>query len=243
MIKLLLIIFLFTFPVHAFADSYTFDGVNDEIDWGDVNNTTTGNRTECGWFKMTEDALADVLVGKKNVGSDASAGYMIFTDTSDVVYFKVGDGTDVLISTATTDIDGSWKMVCGVWTSDENTYIYVNGIQEDTDVGAGSIDSLTNAVEFAVGENGNEAGDATMSAGWITTANNAWSLIEINEIRWHPEGRFAAAGPGATGMIVPAWLGATTELDIANSIDGVPSNAVANTDGPPIMIGALGASY
>lgn len=241
---LILVILLSTQTAYA-AISRSFDGTNDELDWGDVANTTTGNRTVCGWFKMTEDASADAMVGRKNDLGAATLGYAISQDSSDVVTFNVGDGTESVTSTATTDIDGAWYMVCGNWQANtEVTTIWVNGIQEDTDTGGGAVDSIGNAVEFAVGETGAEGDDATMAAGWITTAANSWTAIEINEIRWHPEGRAASAGPGTTLLIVPAWLGASPELDIANSLDATVSNSAANTtDGPPIMIGALGANY
>jgi hypothetical protein len=44
-------------------------------------------------------------------------------------------------------------------------------------------------------------------------------------------------------MLVPAWLGASPELDIENAFDATVSGAVAAAASPPIMLGALGASY
>ena len=225
------------------AVSRNFDGGNDEIDWGVVHNTTTGDRTVCGWFKMTDDASADALAGEKN-NTGTNAGYLIYQNTADVTLFTVADGTDIQSSEATTDIDGIWSVVCGTWSSsDEVTRIYVNGSQEDTDTGAGAVDSLSTTVEFSVGEDGAEGNHAVMVAGWILTAPSVWTSVQINEIRWHPEGIFAASAVGTTGMIVPAWTGLSPEVDIANNFDGTVLNSAVSTDGPPIMIGALGASY
>lgn len=224
--------------------STNFDGTNDELDWGVVNDTTTANRTVCGWFKMTEDASADAMVGKKNDLLVATAGYMISQNSSDVTTFNVGDGTESVTSTATTDIDGLWKMICGTWNAtSEVTRIYVNGVQEDTDTGGGAVDSLTNAVEFAAGETGAEGDDATMVAGWFLTSGAEWTAIQINNLRWHPESRYAMVGAGANGMLVPAWTGASPETDVSNALDATVSNSATSTDGPPLMIGALGASY
>lgn len=244
---LTLLILLSTQTAHAAVGSYyTFDGTDDEIDWGDVFNSTTANRSTCIWANMTEDASADAIVGRKNAITAATAGHMLSQDTSDVVTFSVGDGTDSVTSTATTDIDGAWHRVCGTWSaSGEVTAIYVDGVEEDTDTGGGSVDSLTNAVEFAVGEDGAEGNDATMSAAWVMTSANAYQNTEINNDYWHPESRAAIASVGTTMGNIPMWTGASPETDIANAFNGTPSNAASATANGPthIMIGALGASY
>ena len=213
-----------------------FDDANDEVDWGVVNDTTTGNRIVCAWVKMTSDAAGDIILGKKSNTLTSTAGYMMQQDSGGVVGWYISDATDFVTSTGTTNIDSAWHHVCGQWiASGENTNLFVDGIQEDADTGGGAIDSLTNAFEFAAGEDGGENGDANGVMCMFSTAGQSRADWEIMETRFQVEG-MGATSTGATIMIVPGWTGAT-ENDIYNSIDGIVSNSAALTDGPPIMQG------
>ena len=133
-----LLALLLCWPLLLGAASRSFDGTNDEIDFGDNYDVGDGSSsTTCAWVKLTEDASIDAIVVKSPDLTSTTQGYRLSQDASDVLTWNVADGTDAVTSTATTDIDGAWHFVCGVWNgSTDTTTLYVDGVQEDTDTGA-----------------------------------------------------------------------------------------------------------
>src|SRR3990167_2298055 len=107
--NLLLAILIIFNAQFAWADaSRSFDGSGDHIIMGNVLDITTGDVSICIWVNMTEDADADILIGKKSAIGSGVAGYVLYQNSSDLVNFRLGDATTNLISVTTTDIDAIW---------------------------------------------------------------------------------------------------------------------------------------
>jgi hypothetical protein len=108
----------------------------------------------------------------------------------------------------------------------------LNGTEEDTDTSAG-LGSLSNAVEFAVGESGDEnSSDYAGLAAFVQVFTRELTAVEANELRYIPDGN----GDAVAGF----WMlnGGSPEQDWSgNNRDGTVSNATTNSGGPPVMLG------
>ena len=211
--------------------SRSFDGSNDEISAGDVLNVTTGNVSICAWTKLTEDASADFVIGKDS-GEAGVPGYHLVQTTSDLLNFNVSDdGVDVTAASVT-DTDEAWAFYCGTFDATNDILrIYTNGVNDGTNDSSG-INSLTNAVNFKMGEDGGEFNDASGVIGYGKQFAAILTAVEVNEIMWYPE-RIVIATPN---IFWPIW-GDATEVDLAAALDGTPTGTSVSTDGPPVMIG------
>lgn len=234
-LRFLCVVLILIFPMTSYA-SRSCDGTDDEVDMGNSNNVTTADLSICSWVKTTENAAADAIGGKK-ANAGASAGYLLLQSSADVINCLIHDGTDGVTSVTTTDTDSSWQFPCCTWNaSTETTILTLNGAQEDTDTGAGSVDSISNSVEYAICEDANEGNDLTgLVAFQHFYETRILTLAEQNEIMWKP------------GMITGAaalwgyWalLGDSPEPDYSgNGNSGTVSNATTSPDGPPVMLGS-----
>ena len=221
------------------AASTSFDGTNDEVDMSTVLDVTTGNVSGCFWANLTENAVGDVISGKKNDGAAGSAGYQIKQRSDDFGNILISDGVDQFESAGTTDIDGAWHHVCGTYNATtQTTVLYTDGVQEDTDTSA-NVGSLTNAVEYAVGESGSELGDATGLVAHVSQHSAVLTVVEVNELMWKPES--IPTSRGGFWPLFDTGGNTTIENDLSgNNFDGTVSGATDSTSGPPVMF-AMGA--
>jgi hypothetical protein len=216
------------------AASRSFDGTNDEIDMGDVVNVTTGSVSSCSWSKLTEDAGADLILGKKNATGAATAGYMLRQNASDVIYAEAADATDQAICQAGSDLDGSWFFLCLIWdTSTFTVYGYANENLECSDVDT-LVGSLSNTQSLQAGETGGDTDDFLGLLAYQTVSSGkVYTDWEMSQMRWLP-GTIA----DSQSFFAPYWDGASPESDLSgNNFDGTVTGAAANTDGPPVMMG------
>ena len=110
--------------------------------------------------------------------------------------------------------------------------MYINGIQEDTDTGAGNIDSLSNANNFEVGDvDGANTETANGLLAYIFQSTSVLTIVEITELMWKP-------GSLPSNGYWPMYGGDSPEQDLSgNNNDGTVTGATTSDDGPPIMIG------
>lgn len=229
---------LLCWPLLTGGASRSFDGANDEITFGNLINTTTGNQTVCVWWKGTDDASADFIFGKKGDLTAATLGYAISQTSGDIDTYNVGDGTESVTSSGT-DQDGAWVWICGTWNStSEVTILYENGVQVDTDTTA-NMDTLSNASELQMGEDHNNGNDALglIALGYIN-GNVVMPVLEINEIMWKPDSVYMSLAGDNVSLIIPLW-GDSPEQDISGiNRDGtIVAGTTISQDGPPIMFG------
>lgn len=207
--------------------SRPFDGTDDEIDYGNVLNVTTGNVTVCANFQTTEDASRDHLVGKKD--NDAGAGYRLYQTSGDLIAFQVTGSSQTSVSSGG-DYDGVWIHTCGTWDGTaKTTRILVNGVEEATHTN-GSVGSLTITSNMNVGESHADDDDANARIAHVQVFLRIITDVEINEVRWFPERIVSNA----------YWplMGNSPEIDLSgNGRTGtVSGTAGSTTDGPKTII-------
>lgn len=144
------------FPDH---NATTFDGVNDYISFGDINNISSGF-TMSAWIK-TEDTDNSVNWGKAIAGkfergdSGINCFFSVNDDTSlGKVYYQVGKGvtTDITRSNANVN-DGKWHHVVVLRNYTDTTAgnrIYIDGLLDKTGANQ-QHDVSTNAWSFVIG--------------------------------------------------------------------------------------------
>ena len=225
---------LLCWPLLVGGGSRSFDGANDEIDFGNVNNVTTGNYTLCIWAKSTEDASTDFWIGKRANVTTATAGYSLWQLSTDTSGIGEGDGVEGLVSPAG-DADGVWVYACGVWTaSTEVNLNYANGAQISTATGGGSIDSLTSASALQMGEDASDGNDSNSVQAYGRFHNVVLSVMNLNETMWFPE-RVTDSLSG----LWPLWGSNSPEVDLSGlGLTGtIVAGAAESQDGPPVMFG------
>ena len=230
--KKTLIILLLLIAIPAYATVRSFDATDDEVDMGVVLNATTTDVSVCAWVLLTEDASADVIVGKKNGLGFDTAGYMLYQDSSDVIKFQACDssaGVECAEASGTTDIDGGWHFICGTHGFvAETSRIYVDGVQEGISEQAAMGSSLTNAVEFAVGEDGAEASDLNGLVAYVHQYNGVLTLQQVQELMRRPGSVVATQ----TSTVTAATNGGTFADDsaVGTITWSNPSNATSSDD-------------
>ena len=223
---------LLCWPLLVGAASRSFDGTNDEIDWGD-NFDIGPHMMACTWTKLTEDASTDWVTGHSSNLDDIAWSFS--QTTSDVMQMRVEEniasGGSINTGTCTTDIDGAWYFVCGSFNDDTSgAGCWVNGTQEGVDA-TNSLETVTNTDTFKHGEDGDNGNDATGLMAY-TQIERAFvvSAVLVTEMMWHP-GCCSALG------FLTLW-GDATEINIQNTaVAGTVAGATTSTDGPPVMIG------
>ena len=220
-------------PNLCFGIVRSFDGTNDEIDMSTNLDVTTGNVTVCAWVKPTEDASADIWVGKKSNILIGTAGYAFYQQSGDLYTWIVSDAVDACWPT-TSDLDGVWTFFCGVWNQTSNNCpTYHNGVQQ-TNTGNSLVDSLTNAVVFQLGEDASDGNDANGLLAYVSQFSAELTAGEIIELMWKPESVVLNEPNG----FWPMFGGDSPEIDLSkNAFTGTVSNATTNANGPPVMFG------
>lgn len=95
----------------GFEPYVEFDGIDDEIAFGDVLNRGTASFNWGVAFRTTADQQARLYFKGTGVGSGAGAGYVIGLLTGGQVMAKVADGTDIARPVATVTYDDGQRHV------------------------------------------------------------------------------------------------------------------------------------
>lgn len=135
----------------GFEPYVELDGVDDEIDFTNVLDRTTGNFSFSVAFRCssTQDAA---LYGKKASLAVAQAGYVIHLTSGGAVRVTVSDGTDqVTASSSQTYADGEKHAITGVVNSNDDTLrLRFDGVRVDSqDITA--VGSLSNTASLVAG--------------------------------------------------------------------------------------------
>ena len=116
---------------------FTFDGVDDWVDFGAASSgSTSGSFTWGGWVKTTTSATQKVLMMR---GNDVSGnGWSLFISKESDDKFQASvvtttpSTTQINAKGTTTMLNDTWYYVIGVWTPGVRLRIYVNGVLETT---------------------------------------------------------------------------------------------------------------
>lgn len=235
MTKTQLFLCLLCWPLLLGAASRSFDGTDDEIAMGDFTFVSTGDATVCAWWKGTEDASSDFILGQKS-NITTARGYALYQQTDDTMRMNGADNTLSNIASGTTDTDGAWFFVCGQWTgASDLAEVFVNGTSEGTN-STNSVGSLDTTDAHRFGEDVANLNDANGLIAFGLLENRLITAVELAELQYHADGlAFAVSGWW------PLWDGASPENDLSgNNRDGtVAGNGGASQDGPPVMVGYL----
>lgn len=231
-----LLFLMLCWPLLLGSASRSFDDANDNIDMGNVLNVTTGNWSLAAWVKLTEDASTDFVIGKVNDINANTAGYMLGSFSSDSQMARCGDGAASCGGAAADigDFDGVWVYHLATWdATGEVLENYSNCSTLGESLSGTAVGSLSNAVDFQIGE---VAGGGTDANGLIAYGSRRATIptaMERCEQMWHVE---SVVLFGANGLW-PLW-GASTEQDLSgNGVTGTVNGASTSTDGPPTMVG------
>ena len=148
-----------TFVAEAkYGGGYSFDGINDEVDCGAVNelNPTTNDFSWVCWGKIDdysgEDEKGALMSFLGETGwSSAGRIELAVKDSDGKIYFEYQHRTsgvyyNVLISSLIAVDDGTWKHYCGVFdTSAGKAEFFVNGVSQGTDTDTHLIGKAPNA--------------------------------------------------------------------------------------------------
>ncbi len=240
--------------------SLDFDGSNDYVDMG---NQASLDFADVDDFTIEAWIFVDTgndrnITGKKLSQAEADPGYVLFfNDPNDVIDFNLSDGVDRYIVRSSAVSFGQWIHVAAVWDfdSEAGTTIYINGVEDkastiDTFANVGS---LSNAVAFRVGTQGNGSADfdgkiddvrisnVVRSADWIAAQ---YLLMTDAFITFGAEEsppivvvvNFFSPDAAAAGMHVP--------VTFVGTICTVPTVTTSSSDivvGPSILTDETGA--
>ena len=147
-------------PTHALS----FDGTDDEVDWGNNHDKTNLTSFTIEILYRGTTTGSEFLFGKRNGLTSSDAGYALYIGGAGKANFEVCDGTNEYLAQSdypnSLAADGAWHRITGVYdaSADEIT-IYVDGEPGETTSTSGA-GSFTNAVNLKSGEdaaNGNDA--------------------------------------------------------------------------------------
>lgn len=141
-----------------------FDGVDDYVNLGDVNDMRTGNLTVNFFFKTTSTADAGLV--EKSSARSFLGRYFAMIDTGDLL--ACIDWTAVTGPCASTPIapyaDGKWHMYTAVYNRSGNLVLYVDLVQKAAiDISAGVAVDMNTTDPLYFGAYGNTTGTGPLA--------------------------------------------------------------------------------
>ena len=128
---------------------YSFDGVNDEVRWGDILDPGTSAWSASCWFKTSDKGAFKLLVGK--TAASGGGEWEVRVTSDDVVEFNIFEGAVKDAAVGVTDVtDGEWHHAVATRpAAGGNDIIYIDGSSDGT--GTNNQRNSTNALDFTVG--------------------------------------------------------------------------------------------
>ena len=151
----------------AGGNALEFDGVDRYVDMGNqasLDFSDVDDFTIAAWIFVDTGTDDRNIAGKKLSQITADPGYtLFFNDPSNVIDFNLSDGVDRYIVRSSAVSFDQWIHVAAVWNydSEAGTTIYINGVEDKAStIGTfANVGSLSNAVAFRVGTQGNDNAD------------------------------------------------------------------------------------
>ena len=138
-----------------------FDGVNDQLDFGDIlDDDGVGDFVIEIWFKTpAADASLQEVLSKKSLVSDNSAGFAISRKADNTIAFRLGSGSaSVEVANATTTLQNVLRHFAVAVDRNGNATPYLNGVADGAPASVAAIGSGTNALSLYVGRDGTNFG-------------------------------------------------------------------------------------
>jgi hypothetical protein len=123
------------------GNALVFDGSDDHVTVPDSPSLSiTGDITVSLWFKTAGGVVGDRLIDPRS--STASNTFNMLFLGGDTVAFTIDTGAGVSSQSPTSYSDNNWHHVVGKWDGSD-IYLYVDGVQVDSDPQTGSMDNLS----------------------------------------------------------------------------------------------------
>ncbi|MBT7102046.1 LamG domain-containing protein, partial [archaeon] len=166
------------------AGAYSFDGVGDYIDMGDVSGIdNVGELTVSAWVKEVEFGSDNSFVAKYNPGSAAWQSWSLHRwGTYDRIIFSVDTGSGMVGSNTGDNaiIDGEWHHLVGVYNGTA-VLLYIDGAEGASPSSqTGSIRDSTTGLR--IGIRANDAYDMNGSIDEVAIWNRSLSAAEVAEL-------------------------------------------------------------
>lgn len=231
--KLVVFLSLFSIPVLGFCGGSLANNATSprNIDMGNNDNVTTGSLTVGVWAKPSSNVSADGIIGKKSDLTAATSGYFIYEDTGRVFHGIAADGVTQKDCNTGVALTGWTYLILTFNGANDNTILYENETAA-CGVIAGAIGSLTNGVNFRIGNDGANGNNFTGNLVYGYFFNTVLTPYERAELRWKPMS-YSTTG---TRSYWALWGEGTVEKDYgATNFPGTRTGFVSNSDGPPVM--------
>ena len=195
-------------------------------------NRRTGDSSGC-WDRSMSKGLTG--------GTDGTYGTFISgSGTLNQPYGEaIVGGVKENVNDTTVPAVNTWYHTAMTWGSNVLT-LYVNGASVSTNATSGSINTNTRSFIISAETTGNCGFPGQLA--YAHVYNRALTVVEINEIRWHP-------GSIVDGLILYYPMnepdGATTFIDLGpNKYDGTETGTIdGSAEGPPIFLTSPTAAW
>ena len=125
----------------VFGKCLSFDGSGDYVDCGnDLSLNITDEITVEAWFNTNDDTVRQRIVSKgASQLVPGGRGFILeYVAGADIIRFATNDGTTITATTQTqTALAGVWHHLAGTMDSSGNQKLYFDGVEVDSDTGAG----------------------------------------------------------------------------------------------------------
>lgn len=135
-----------------------FDGVNDQLDFGNIlNDDGVGDFLIELWVRtQAADGTKEEIISKKSLIDDNSAGFAIYrTLTSNLLTFRLSSGTaSATVSNGTPILQNVWKHFAVTVDRDGNATPYLNGAPDGSAASIAAIGNGSNVLNLYLGRDG-----------------------------------------------------------------------------------------
>lgn len=169
------------------AEFLRFDGVNDQVDLGDVlDDDATASFVIEAWVRVqgANASLQEILAKKTATGN--SAGFGLWRNASNQIQFQLGSGSAVAtVTTTSTVLQNVWSHVLVTVKRDGNAQIYLNGSADGSAVAVSAITTGANALSLYLGRDNTNFGQVDLGAVRIHRWNDGSLPADITSYASH----------------------------------------------------------
>lgn len=124
-----------------------FDGVDENLNLGNVQSVATNDFTVEAWVKVTAaNGTLQELASKKSA-TGTSAGWSLTRNASNQIAMELADGSSTVTATSTaTVLQNVWAHVAATADRDGNMTVYVNGVASGTPQSISALGSASNGL-------------------------------------------------------------------------------------------------
>lgn len=177
-----------------FGNGMEFDGENDYVDVGNVDELKIGTNdfTISGWLKPDTADNWDTIVGQGNPYSTDGSGYDLEyrgDQSGDDIYLRVNNGSgsnQTIIAQDIGDMSGSWHHFVATIDQDNKVKIYLDGVEQVSEdfTQSGNIQGTTS---FKIGAMASGTANTDSNIDEVRVYNRALSPAEVSALyNWAP---------------------------------------------------------